>query len=337
MKINMQEWAEEIIAAKDVRNLPVLYFPVLKDMGMSVPDSVKTPENIAKVMKEVLDKYPDTIAAITGMDLTIDAEAFGIEVNYSEKQAPNIVDHLLKDKNGIEELTVPDIHSGRVDVFTKACTEGAKLITDRPILGGMLGPFSLAANILDINKCLKLTIKGTDSLHKLLEKCTDWLIKRAKEYKEAGANGILIAEPTAGLLSPQGCDDFSSSYIKKIVEAVQDDYFFLILHDCGQVENSVKSMCGTGCKGLHFGNGVDMKNVMPQVDPGILAFGNLDPSTVFFMGTPEEVYDKTKALLEAMKPYPNFVLSSGCDLAPTVTKENIEAYYKACRDFNSAK
>ena len=51
MKINMQKWAEEIIAARDRRNLPVLYFPVLKNIGMSVPDSVNDPANIAKAMK----------------------------------------------------------------------------------------------------------------------------------------------------------------------------------------------------------------------------------------------------------------------------------------------
>ena len=334
MMMNMQQWANDIIAAKDVKNLPVLYFPVLKKMGISVPDSVNDPKIIAKVMKEVLDLYPDTIAAITGMDLTVDSQAFGVQVNFSEKQAPNVVDHILTGKEDIESLVVPDIHSGRVDIFTQACVEGAKLITDRPILGGMLGPFSLAANLLDINKCLKMTIKGKENIHLLLDKCTDWLIKRAREYKNAGANGVLIAEPTAGLLSPAGCDEFSSDYIKKIVEAVQDDYFFLILHDCGQVENSVKSMCSTGCKGLHFGNGVDMKNILPQADADKLIFGNLDPATVFFMGTPDEIYRKTTTLLEEMKDYPNFVLSSGCDLAPTVAEENIQAYYKACRDYN---
>ena len=84
MKFNMQKWAENIIASKDVKNLPVLYFPVLKNIEMSVPDSVNDPKKIAKAMKEVIDEYPETIAAITGMDLTVDTEAFGGKVNYSE-------------------------------------------------------------------------------------------------------------------------------------------------------------------------------------------------------------------------------------------------------------
>ncbi len=337
MRINMQQWADNIIKDKNVNNLPVLYFPVLKKMGMDLPSSVKEPENMARVMKEVIDEYPDTIAAITGMDLTVDAEAFGAEVNYSEKQSPNLVSHILNSKEEIETLSVPDIHCGRADIFTEACIAAQDIITDRPVFGGLLGPFSLAANLLDINKCLMMTIRDKSYLHQLLDKCCEWLSKRIDEYKKAGANGVFFAEPTAGLLSPDACDEFSSVYIKKLVELYQDDYFFLILHDCGRVTKSVKSMCGTGCKGLHFGNGVNMKDIMPQVDSDILAFGNLDPSSVFFMGTPEYVYEKTTSLLEEMKPYPNFVLSSGCDLAPTVNEENIRAYFAACNDFNKNK
>ena len=59
-------------------------------------------------------------------------------------------------------------------------------------------------------------------LHKLLDISTQFLIARAKAYKEAGANGILLAEPTAGLLSPKVCAMFSDQYVKRIVDAVQD-------------------------------------------------------------------------------------------------------------------
>ncbi|MBR3125231.1 MAG: uroporphyrinogen decarboxylase family protein [Mogibacterium sp.] len=335
MKINMQEWANEIIAAQDVRNLPVLFFPVLKNIDMPVPDSVKDPVNVARAMEEVIKEYPDTIAAITGMDLSVDSEAFGAEVKFSKRQAPNVKHHILETADDVHALTIPDIHSGRVDIFNDACREAAKAITDRPIMGGMFGPFSLAANLLDVSDALMKAMHEPELMHELLEKSTEWLIKRAQGYKDAGANGVFIAEPTAGIMNPKMLDEFSSKYIRRIVDAVQDDYFFLILHDCGSVTDSVKSMYETGCKGFHFGNGVDMNNIMPQIPADVLVFGNLDPSEVFTLGTPESIREKTLALLNDMKPYPHFILSSGCDLAPLVSNENLEAYYQACRDFNA--
>ena len=337
MRFNMQKWAEDIIAAKDVRNLPVLYFPVVKNIGMTVPESVSDPKKIALAMKEVIDEYPETIAAITGMDLTVDTEAFGGEVNYSEKQAPNIKKHPAKTAEDIRALQVPDIHSGRVDVFNDAIREAEKIITDRPLMGGMLGPFSLAADLIEVTDALMMSITDKESMHILLEKATEWLIKRAQGYKDAGASGVFIAEPTAGLLKPSMLEEFSSVYVKKIVDAVQDENFFLILHDCGKVTKSVPSMYNTGCKGHHYGNGVKMTDILPQIPQDILVFGNLDPAEVFFLCEPDEIREKTLKLLEEMKEYPHFVLSSGCDLSPAVDDENIKAYYDACREFNEKK
>ncbi len=324
-------------AAKDVKNLPIIYFPVLQNMGMSVPDSVSDPKNIAATMKQVIDEYPETIAAITGMDLTVDTEAFGGEVKYSEKQAPNICVHPVKNAEDIRALKVPDIHSGRVDIFNEAVKEAQALIPDRPVMGGMLGPFSLAADLINVTDALMMAIKDKESIKILIEKATEWLIKRARGYKDAGAAGVFIAEPTAGLMNPKMLDEFSSQYVKEIVDAVQDENFFLILHNCGKVTKSVESMYRTGCKGHSYGNGVDMKDIMPQIPADILVFGNLDPSSVFFLGDPESIRETTLQLLKDMEDYPHFILSSGCDLPPSIENENMRAYYDACREYNASR
>ena len=45
----------------------------------------------------------------------------------------------------------------------------------------------------------------------VLEKVTEFLIAYTKAFKEAGANGVVMAEPAAGLLSPSLMDDFLHS------------------------------------------------------------------------------------------------------------------------------
>ena len=97
-------------------------------------------------------------------------------------------------------------------------------------------------------------ITNKAEMHQLMEKATEFLIERAKAYKEIGANGIFLAEPTAGILSPKMAAEFSDQYVKRIVDAVQDEYFYVILHDCGSVTKMTEGMYGTGAKGFHFGN-----------------------------------------------------------------------------------
>lgn len=334
MYFNMDEWSQEIIDAKDRRVLPVLYFPCLPLTPYGVIETVNDGKKMAEAMKATVDKYPTMICAMTGMDLSVDSEAFGAKVSFKETEAPCVRDALISTEEDIDNLVVPDVHAGRVDVFLDAIVEAQKLITDRPIFGGQFGPFSLAANLLEVQSALMMSIKNPKAMLKLLDKCTDFLIKRALEYKKAGANGIFMAEPTAGLLAPRMLEKFSSVFVKKIVDAVQDSSFYVILHDCGNVTKSVKSMYNTGAKGHHYGNAVNMEDILPQIPPDILVFGNIDPSTAFFSGTPESMREKTMALLESMKDYPHFVLSSGCDLAPMVKMDVIDAFFDACKEYN---
>ena len=41
----------------------------------------------------------------------------------------------------------------------------------------------------------------------------------------------------------------------------------------------------------------------------------------------------TKALLERCSKYPNFVISSGCDIPPATSLANLDAFCKAVQEF----
>jgi uroporphyrinogen decarboxylase len=61
--------------------------------------------------------------------------------------------------------------------------------------------------------------------------------------------------------------------------------------------------------------------------------GNLDPTSVFYNGTPETVREQAQTLLDATRAYSNFFLSSGCDLPPGTPLENVSACVQAVREF----
>ena len=173
-----------------------------------------------------------------------------------------------------------------------------------------------------------------DMVHTVLEKVTAFLIEYAKAYKAVGANGIVMAEPVAGLLSPDLEEEFSSPYVKKIVDAVQDDNFVVIYHNCGNnVPLMVDSIITTGAKAYHFGNAVDMKDMLDKMPDDVLVMGNVDPAGVLRMGTPETVKSETLRIMENCCIYQNFVISSGCDIPPMTPWENIDAFFEAVNQF----
>ena len=131
----------------------------------------------------------------------------------------------------------------------------------------MIGPFSLAGRLMDVSEALANCLADPDFVIAALEKTTDFLIKYAKAYKSTGAIGILMAEPLAGLLSPELEREFSAPYVKRIIEAVSDSSFCVFYHNCGaNTPGMTESLSGNGAVAYHFGdaiNGMSSKKCRP--------------------------------------------------------------------------
>jgi uroporphyrinogen decarboxylase len=199
----------------------------------------------------------------------------------------------------------------------------------------MIGPFSLAARLLDVSEIMVDCYDDPDTVHTVLEKATQFLIEYARAYRAAGANGIVMAEPVAGLLSPTLEAEFSSPYVKRIADAVQSEQFLMIYHNCGDnAHRMLDSILQTGCAVYHFGNAMELeRDILSHVPASTVVMGNLDPAGTLRMGTPERVREETLALLRQCSTYPNLVLSSGCDIPPMTPWENLDAFFEASNEF----
>ena len=278
-------------------------------------------------------KYP-SVAALTQMDLSVEAEAFGAKVRFGKGEAPTVTAGVVSDIESVEALPVPKVGAGRTFEYIRAGSLAVGRISDRPTLGGIIGPFSLCCRLMDMSEIMAATRRNPELVHALAEKATEFLVAYAQAFKDAGLDGVLVAEPAAGLVSPAHCQTFSSDYVKKMVDATQDESFAVILHNCGNAQGQVASMLFTGARGLHFGNVVDMNQIIPQVPEEVLVFGNVDPLKVIKMGKVFDVKGRTLELLEHMSRYRNFVLSTGCEVPPGATIENMDAFFKTLDIYN---
>ena len=333
MKYNMKNWLEEMKGVKAKKPMPVMSFPCVSLLGVTVRELISDSELQAKGMVAVAERT-DSAASVSFMDLSVEAECFGAEICVSDDEVPTVQGRLINDMDEAEALEVPKIGSGRTSIYIDAIKNAADKITDRPILAGIIGPFSLAARLLDVSEIMIDCYDDPDMVHTVLEKATDFLIEYAKAFKAAGANGVVMAEPVSGLLSPILEEEFSSPYVKKIVDAVQDDDFILIYHNCGpNTPAMVDSLLSFGAAAYHFGNAIELKDMLDKFPSDVVVMGNVDPAAVLRMGTPESVRAETLALLEKCVGYPNFVLSSGCDMPPMTPWENIDAFFAASKEY----
>jgi uroporphyrinogen decarboxylase len=193
----------------------------------------------------------------------------------------------------------------------------------------MVGPFSLAARFYGVSEALSLTVEDPELMHLLCRKSTEFLRSYALAFKAAGASGVIVAEPTAGLLSPRALAEYCSAYVKDIVTAVDDDRFNLILHNCAATLVHLPSLLTSNARVYHFGAPMDLPAALKQVPPEVILCGNLDPARAFVNSAPAEVEGAARSLLGATRSHPNYILSSGCDVPPGTRPENIDAFYRA--------
>ena len=331
----MQQWTSSIVNAPGVMALPIMTYPGLALTGKGILDAVNNPAEQAAIIAQLAARYP-AAAAVTMMDLSLEAEAFGAQVVFSDKEVPTVHGRLVADLDAAKALPVPKVGAGRTGKALEATEMAVAAVTDRPVFGGQIGPYSLAGRLLGLSDIVLASMRAPNMVHAVLEKCTAFLIEFAGAIKRTGANGVLIAEPAAGLLSPRLCEAFSSPYVRKVVEAVQDSEFLVILHNCGNSTQLVKSMLTTGACALHVGNAVKMPEIARQMPSDRLVMGNIEPGGVFKIGAPDQVRSAVLTLLDEMRTFPNFVLSSGCDIPPGTPLENLDAFFEALAEHNRA-
>ncbi len=321
------------------RPLPLLSFPAAQLVGADVYEFTHDAALQAAGILEVA-RRTDAAAAVCMMDLSVEAEAFGCTIQCDRGEVPTVVGTLITDEDEARALAVPAVGAARTGLYIEAARMAKERLSaegmgDRPVLAGIIGPFSLAGRLMDVSEALACCIADEDFVYAALEKTTAFLIEYAKAYKAAGVDGLVMAEPLAGLLSPALECEFSAPYVKAIIDAVQDENFPVIYHNCGpNTPKMTESLYANGAAAYHFGDAVELCELLAKMPADRPVMGNISPSERFAGGTPEEMYAATTALLTKAGAYPNFVLSSGCDIPMHASWDNIDAFFAEARDFH---
>ena len=141
--MDMRKWLSGIIATERKKALPVLSFPAVQLMGISVRDLIGSSDCQAEAMRLVAQRYP-TAAAVSFMDLSVEAEAFGAETVVSDDEVPTVVGALVDEDTDPSGIVVPAVGVGRTGLYVEAIRQGGSLDRrppgarrcHRPVLAG---------------------------------------------------------------------------------------------------------------------------------------------------------------------------------------------------------
>ena len=334
--MNCKQYLWNAAAASEKRALPILSFPAVQKLGATVRQLVESSELQARAM-EIVAHETNTLASVSLMDLSVEAEAFGASVRFSDDEVPTAFGQLIADEDAAQALEVPDLSRGRASLCVEAIRLARERITHKPVLAGVIGPYSLTGRLMDVTEIMYACMDDPSMVHVVLRKATDYIMAYCTAFRDAGADGVVMAEPLAGLLNAEMAEEFSCRYVKELIEALQTDDFCVIYHNCGNATpHMLPRLFAPDAAAYHFGNAVNMAKILEKAPGTALCMGNIDPAGIFAQGTTGAVREATLALLGECGGHPNFILSSGCDIPAHAPWANISAFFDAVDEYNQA-
>lgn len=321
----MKEKVKQLLQHKE-KTIPILSFPSVQLLNISVSELISSPDMQAKGMQAMAQRCAIG-ASLNMMDLSVEAEAFGAGIRIYEDEIPAVEKGVIDHISQVGEVTVPPIGAGRTELYINGVKKAKEMISDIPVFCGVIGPYSLAGRLFDMSELMMECYDNPEKVKMLLSKATAFLKEYIHCFKAVGADGVIMAEPAAGLLSPDLAEEFSMPYVQEIFDAVNDEDFVICYHNCGNaVEDMMDSVAQLHGDIFHFGNAVDLQKALDAMPRDKIVMGNVNP-VLFKKGTPEDIKREVERVFHAYGQYENFMISTGCDVPAAAKWENIDAYF----------
>jgi MtaA/CmuA family methyltransferase len=317
---------------KKVDRVPVASFTqtgtveLMKAVGAYWPKANRNADEMA-----ALGMAAHTLAGLEAVripfGLIAEAEALGCKIDYHEGKIdfPPTCMRPLDSLNAIE----PDQVTGQsMDAIIQATEIIKNQIHDVPVIVGVTGPFTVTGMIHGIDQTIKDLVLAPQAVSSAMEISTGVIAHYCQTLTEAGADIIVLIEPTASVIGPVFFKKFLLPNIKKIV---RQSKIPAALHVCGNSIPIIDLMVETGVAGISIDQKVSISNAKKIAGLKASVIGNLDPVKVLLTKKPLEVERECKRILEEGVD----ILAPGCGLSPQTPLDNIRAMVKAGKKYKT--
>lgn len=270
---------------------------------------------------------------------TVEASAMGCEIVYPPNATPQarpVIQELPRDLDKIR-VGNPEI-DGRMPEALALYRELAQKLSayEFEITSGFLhGPMDVAAEVRGMTELLMDFYRMPDAVHKIMDAATETCIAWAlAQYEASGGTmlHILVSDDVSSQIGREHWREFVEPYMRRLFKSLPEGVVGGI-HNCTRSQQVIDLYPGVGARLLQFGPDVDPAFAKAKVGDQMCLLGNLAPAGVLKEGTPEEVEEACRQVLEKAMAGGGFILGSSGSVARFTPLENLEAMVSACEKY----
>jgi len=268
----------------------------------------------------------DTIAPVFSVQQ--EAAALGCEVDWGDRE--NMPVNTTSPYSDPEEIVIPSDFLARPSI--RAVLEALGLLRQHygdhaVLIGKVMGPWTLSYHLYGIQPFLLDTIDNPGRVRRFLDVLKEVTVLFGKAQMRAGADVLVVADHATGdLVSPACYRDFLLPVHQEITARLGCP---TILHICGNTTNRLEHIARSGFDAFHFDSKVDAAEALRIVDKRITLVGNVNNPQTLLKGTPEQVKEETRKLLDVGVP----IVGPECAVPLVTPNRNLSAIVEAVEEY----
>ena len=313
-------------------------------LGVKHMDYFLDPELWFQANRRIYEEYPQIIFVPSWwMEYGMAAEpsALGTKIKFWPDNTPSAY-HTLRRIEDIEEF--PE-YEAEADAFMGMTLHRIRMQRQRILdLGEVLplatsrGPLCTAAFVRGTTELMIDLVEKPEWAHRLIDLCTrlviDWLKAEAKALGD-GVEGIFILDDIVGFINEEHYREFAHPYLQRICQAFPREWV-KIYHNDADISACLDHLPDCGFHVLNWGKQTDIAEVKARVGDRMCLMGNVNPLEIGVRGTPEEVREATREVLDKSGGE-GIILSVGGGTSPGMPRQNILAMLGALEEFNARR
>jgi len=315
----------------------------MKHTGNTFDGLIGKPKEMAEMVVKVNEEIKSDMVYVGSGYNNVQLQAFGGTIKYRPVGAPDLEEPLIQSDEDLARFreTYPDIPGELAkDPVIQTIWEAAQLVqekigSDFLVSATAWGPFSLAAQMYGVELMMQDMFKKAALVNSVIEIAADIVYYFYEPMiKNGSIQATAVADATASgdLISPRMFKKFAVPWLKSFHDRIAALNCGRFLHICGDTTKSLEMMPDTGAQCIALDMKVDLAEAKAKIGDKMCIGGNTPPVFVLNNGTKEDCVKSAKECIEKAGANGGYVLLPGCDIPPSVTVENIDAYLSTGRN-----
>ncbi|MCX6150946.1 MAG: hypothetical protein NTX22_10505 [Ignavibacteriales bacterium] len=341
---------------------------LIPQVGVNFKDYYGNPETMLRsqilAQKWLLENIKTDAYSITGpwvgawtdFQNTFESGSLGCEIIFPDDDIPWVGKGWIKDEIDLQKLeAIEYIHNGinfKQLEYRKEMIDVADKYPVRFLGGDILypgenpslthtsdGPFGVAGDLMGNTEIFEAVHERPEFVKELLRIVTDKMIEYLnfcwEEEKLPQPKDFAWTDDLAVSLSEEQFRNIVLPYEKKLRNNFDG---YLSLHMCGKSDHLLKifrdELRINELQG--FGYQVDLDYIAEVMGGKVVLVGNVNPMLIH-SGTPEQIKNECKRVIEKLSSYNGFILQDGNNIPPGTPIENINAMMEAAEQYRRNK